>query len=122
MKAAADKHAHQHRIDKICKQSADYQKKRRSARYTTCDASTQHDYGVTAQQPDIPQDELNVLCSECYSREIAVNSHDAEKIERERRDSSPTVPSGITTEDYASQLLTLVLWQRGDQQHLLQTW
>ena len=88
MKEAADKHAHQHRIDKICKQSADYHKKQHSACYTTCDASTQHDYGVTAQQPDIPQDELNVLCSEYYSREIAVNSHDAEKIERETRQQS----------------------------------
>ena len=85
MKEAAGKHSHQHMIDKIHKQPTDYQKKWRSAHYATCDASPQQDYGVTAQQPDIAQDELNVLYAECFSWEIAVNSHNAEKIERVMR-------------------------------------
>ena len=47
--------------------------------------SIQHPYGDTAQQPDISQDELRVLCSEYHSREIVVDSHEADKIERETR-------------------------------------
>ena len=91
MKAAADKHTRQFNSNKVRKQSASYQQKRRSARYSATDTSVQHHYGVTAQQPDISHDELKVLCAEYLVREIVVNSDEAGKIERETRKQSDSV-------------------------------
>ena len=38
-----------------------------------------------AQQPGVSPTELNTLCDEYFQREIAVNSVEAERIERETR-------------------------------------
>ena len=91
LKEATKKHTNQLISDKQQKQSASYQQKRRSARYSAGDTSTQHHYGVTAQQLDIPQDELRVLCFEYHSREIVDNSQEADKIERDTRKKSDSV-------------------------------
>ena len=42
-------------------------------------------YGTVAQQPGVSPTELNTLCDEYFQREIAVNSVEAERIERETR-------------------------------------
>ncbi len=91
MKAATEKLTHRLNGDKRRKQSAAYQQRRRSARYSVPDPSAQHHYGVTAQQPDISRDELKVLCAEYYDREIVVNSDEAGKIEMETRRQSDSV-------------------------------
>ena len=91
MKAAGDKHALQLNRDKVRKQSEPYQQRQRSAKYSGIDTSLQHHYGVTAQQPDISQDELKVLCDEYYAREIVDNSDEAGKIERETRKQSDSI-------------------------------
>ena len=88
MAAATVKHKHQLESDKVRKQTVAYQQRRRSARHSLQDPSTQHHYGTTAQQPDIPQDDLKVLCGEFYAREITVNSEEASKIEVETRGQS----------------------------------
>ena len=90
--ADAERHTHQLDSDTLRKKSTAYQQKRRSARYSQVrDPSAQHHYGVTAQQPDISQDELTVLCDEYYTREIVVTRDEACKIEEETREQSDSV-------------------------------
>ena len=85
MQAAANKHSKQLKYDNQRKQSVTYQAQRRSARHSASDSVDQHHYGNAAQQPDVSPTELNTLCNEYFQREIAVNSAEAERIERETR-------------------------------------
>ena len=87
MVEATNKHAQQLKKDTIRKQSQAYQQNRRSKRYTALESSSHH-YGATAQQPDISREELNVLCDEYYTREVAVSSSVACEIEQKTRGQS----------------------------------
>ena len=89
MQAAVNKRSKQLNYDKQRKESTAYLKRRRSARHSTSESTTsQHHYGVTAQQPDVPPTELKILCSEYLRREIAVNRAEAAKIEKDTRNQS----------------------------------
>ena len=70
-------------VEKDCarKASSSYQKKRKSARYSSTSGTVQHHYGPHCQQPDPPKEELLTLCQEYYEREVVVTQRKAADIE-----------------------------------------
>ena len=68
--------------DQVRKRSTKYKTQRKLSRHSLSSSTTQHDYGPQSQQPDLSDENLQVLCKEYYDREVAVTKAQAEEIEK----------------------------------------
>lgn len=72
--------AHKSERERKRKSTTEYKNRRKRAKYTTTQAST-NDYGPDATQPDISPEELQRLCQE-YKSSLNVSQSERERIER----------------------------------------